>query len=113
MQSEHRRGTEQRKTPRLPFEALGLRVAIDTGAGRVVRLEVCPRDISAGGISFLYARDLREDTPLLIDVPVVTGGLLNVEAKVVRCDQDAGIGHQVSAAFDKPVDLADVEIFGS
>lgn len=92
------RSSEKRQSPRLP---LGVPILVESLSGDSPNLRVRARDISKSGIGLLCARPMELGMLILLRLPQHGGKPIEIQCKVVRCE-DVGDGlYVVGATFEE------------
>lgn len=94
-----------RKTPRYRY-AVQEGIAIEP-EGLTASFVVCPRNISAGGISFLHGSFLYPRSACRLTLRTVDGEYVIAAGCVVRCRCVRGRVHEVGVQFAEPIDVED------
>jgi hypothetical protein len=69
------------------------------------RYFVVPRDVSAGGVSFLHGSFVHTGTPVGVVFITRSGDMLKVQGRVVRCRHAQASEHEVGVEFETELDL--------
>jgi hypothetical protein len=69
------------------------------------RYFVVPRDVSAGGVSFLHGSFVHTGTPVGVVFITRSGDMLKVQGRVVRCRHAQASVHEVGVEFETELDL--------
>lgn len=80
----------------------GLVVQVDGANARYV---VRPRNLSAGGISFLHGSFLYPGTPCIVTLETTDGENVNASGRIVRCRCVHGRTHEVAVQFSGLIDI--------
>ena len=81
-----------------------LKVLITQPGGDRRKIEVVTRDLSSGGLSFLYNGYLHVGTSCELQLITVDNAWVDIQGIIVRCRFVAGRVHEASLRFTKPVD---------
>ena len=96
---------ERRRHPRRPLRASeGLEVMFDAFDGQPVTNRVRPRNLSRGGISFLYETYVYPETPCIVVLISQTFQPVEVSGKVVGCRHVSGKLHEIAVVFEREID---------
>lgn len=83
----------------------GIRLIINPDSGPTNKLRVWPRNISAGGCSFLHGSLLYIGTPCTMILESLDGEPISVDGSIVRCDHICARFHEVGVVFKEAVDV--------
>ncbi len=101
--SRNQRFIELRRDARYRYAVNdGIRVQLDDQSGGFI---VRPRNISAGGLSFLHGSFLYPGAHCRIALRALDGDQVEVGARLARCRCVRGRIHEVAAVFDERIDI--------
>lgn len=79
-------------------------ISLELESGAPSPLIVGARNVAAGGLSFLHVGMIETGRRCSIELPLATAGGLRVRGTIVACRPVRGSIHEVSVAFDDPID---------
>ncbi len=105
IETESRAGQDRRGAQRLAIlcDAM-LRIRIIAPNGSTGRFQVRTFDISTSGIGLLHGQYLYQGTLCSLEVQDQSGNVVEIPAKVMRCEHSEKMVHVVGLQFDEPVD---------
>ncbi len=98
----------RRRYARLPYRHADVRVLLTHPGGSTSELTLCSRDISSGGMSLLHSAYVHKGSGCRVVLQKPCGGRVTISGKVVRCEQLAGLIHEVGIAFSTRVSLREI-----
>ncbi len=91
---------QKRRSRRLPFRRLRLRVQVLDQHGKITTsFRVPTRNVSSHGLAFLHKQMLAPGQMLKIEIPVLDSEVIHVQARVARCRHLKGMLHEVGVEF--------------
>jgi hypothetical protein len=95
---------EARAHAREPVPRAGLTVRITNPDGSTTTLLSYPRDVSAGGVSFLCGTAPATGTPCTVQFATADGRRITVRGEVRWSREEDGGIHRIGVEFDRPLD---------
>jgi hypothetical protein len=107
MTNTPRPSDQERRRARVAYNIGEAIIVMGGDANSGTRFSVAPRNLSAGGMSFLHGQFIHADSPCHCLLPVRGGKRVAVPGTTTRCAHVKGLIHEVSVCFDKPIELGD------
>lgn len=98
-------GGSYRTYLRWAFRRETISIELHQPGGSTARVDMVARNLSAGGMSLLHSAFVYPNTKVLVRLPGVSAGFVDVRGKVARCLHVQGRVHEVGVQFDEPVEM--------
>lgn len=97
-----------RRSLRVPYNVGPTRARIRPISGGEVDFEVYPRNLSNSGAAFIHGQFVYVGSEVDLDLPALDGSfVLTQTGKVVACRHVREVIHEVSVAFNQPINLCE------
>ncbi|MEM8835553.1 MAG: PilZ domain-containing protein [Planctomycetota bacterium] len=99
-------GRNKREQTRYPYRAAHVALDVQHPGGGIQRWLVAPRNLSAGGIGFVYKGFLHHGTLCVVTMGANSGEITRVTGEVVACRLLKAPIHEVGVRFHEKIDPA-------
>ncbi len=94
-----------RRSIRVRVDMPNIHVDITQPSGSHAKFSVIPRNLSAGGMSFVHGQYLHQGTRCSITLPTLDGEQIYLNANAILCRHITGVIHEIGVQFDETIDL--------
>lgn len=105
LEAANRGGHHARKSIRLEYLQLSVRVEMHQGGGATTNLQYAARNISGDGIGILHNSYVHPSTRCTVYLKHRDGREIPIEASAVRCRHVKGLIHEVGLRFKTPINV--------
>lgn len=98
-------GGASRTHLRWAFRRETVSVQMTQPGGSTTEVDMVARNLSAGGMSLLHAAFVYPNTKIVVRVPGISAGAVDVKGTVVRCMHVQGRVHEVGVKFDEMIEM--------